>query len=269
MTGSSDILLKFLDCADTTLSPAQRVRAASTRDRILLTPSGPSRDVPTPRVLRVRFRRAGLALASVTALTAGAVVFDSLRTDRPAYASWSATPSAVAPADVDVAAAACRRDLEGGDLDLDRARLWLAERRGDYVAVLYRTENPDLSGMCIAHVPISTGKVEEVDAGTGGSSGPALRPPSDGFTQGAVAQTHGASITDGAVGANVTAVVIRAGSRTIHATVHDGRYIAWWPGAAFTDRNRETGAPPRLLLSYDITRADGTIVRDAMPARPS
>lgn len=69
--------------------------------------------------------------------------------------------------------------------------------------------------------------------GVGGSSGPALKAPATGFTQGAISEFHGASITDGAVGTAVTGVTIHAGTLTVNASVQNGRYAAWWPGPAF------------------------------------
>jgi hypothetical protein len=150
----------------------------------------------------------------------------------------------------------------------------LAERRGDYVALLYRTDNPDISGACLVRNPKGSTDVDNVQTGVGGSSGPALKAPARGYTQGAISQfggTQGASITNGAVGDEVTGVTIHAGTFTVTASVQNGRYAAWWPGPAF-----ESGPPkpsgeggPEPILTYDLTLADGTVTHNAQPTLPS
>src|SRR5947209_2433446 len=98
----------------------------------------------------------------------------------------------------------CGRSTHRAPASLPAARLVLAERRGDYVALLYRTEDPDMSGACLVRIPKGSTDVDSVDDGVGGSTGPALKAPARGFTQGAIFGSHGASITDGAVGDAVT-----------------------------------------------------------------
>jgi hypothetical protein len=156
----------------------------------------------------------------------------------------------------------------------DRAKLVLAERRGDYVAVLYRTEDPDLSGACLVRNPKGSTEVDNVDLGVGGGTGPALRAPARGYTQGAISQfggTQRVSITDGAVGDAVTGVTIHAGSLAVHASVQNGRYAAWWPGPAFESGSPEPSGEsgPKLILTYDLTLADGTVIHNAQPTSPS
>ena len=54
------------------------------------------------------------------------------------------------------------------------------------------------------------------------------------------------------------------------ATVENGRYVAWGPGQAFTNLEAPSGhGGPEPMFTYDLTLADGTVVRDATPARPS
>lgn len=107
--------------------------------------------------------------------------------------------------------------------------------------------------------------------GIGGSTGPALKAPATRYTQGAVSQFHGASITDGAAGETVTGVTIHAGALTVQATVENGRYAAWWPGPAFQSGPPERSGKggPRLNLTYDLTLTDGTVIHNAQPTRPS
>ncbi|MDP9397777.1 MAG: hypothetical protein M3P96_08120 [Actinomycetota bacterium] len=190
--------------------------------------------------------------------------------DDAAYASWTATPTVVSAHDLDAVVSACKDQVESYFADPGQARLVLAERRGDHVAVLYRTEDPDISASCLARNPPGSREVDDVDSGAGGSSGPALAAPPRGFTQGALSSSDEASITDGAVGAEVVGVSIHAGTRTVAASVQNGRYAAWWPGPAF-----RSGPPgPRgkgrreLILTYDLTLADGTVIRDAQPTLP-
>jgi hypothetical protein len=206
-------------------------------------------------------------------LIAGWAVVHGGRGGDAAYASWSATPASVASDELGAAASACRDKLHGSSIDSDRAKLVLAERRGDYVALLYRTEDPDISGACLVRNPKGSTAVGNVDMGVGGSSGPAQKAPARGYTQGTIAQfgeTQVASITDGAVGDAVTGVTIHAGTLTVKASVQNGRYAAWWPGRAFDGGSRRPSGEggPRLMLTYDLALADGTVIHDAQPTHP-
>jgi hypothetical protein len=210
----------------------------------------------------------------VITLVAGSAVVQSGRGGDAAYASWSSTPASVPGDELNAAASACRDRLDGTSIVLNRAKLVLAERRGEYVALLYRTDDPDMSGACLVHNPQGSTDVNDVGIGVGGSSGPAQRAPARGFTQGGVSQlgrAQRASITDGAVGDAVTAITIHAGAFTVKGSVQNGRYVAWWPGPAFkSDPRKPSGeGGPKLILTYDLTLADGTVIHDAQPARPS
>jgi hypothetical protein len=211
-----------------------------------------------------------LVLAAALAPAVAAVVADDVGDGDEAYASWSATPASVAAHDLEAAAAACRKDVHRF-VDLDEARVVLAERRGDHVVLLYRTEDPDLSAPCLVRTPAGSADVDDVQIAAGGSTGPALKAPPRGYTEGAISQFGGITITDGAVGDQVAGVTIQAGALTVEASVQNGRYAAWWPGTAF-----ESGPPgpdgegdPRPILTYDLTLADGTVIRDARATRPS
>jgi hypothetical protein len=123
----------------------------------------------------------------------------------------------------------------------------------------------------LVHNPKGSTDVDNVDMGVGGSTGPALKAPATGYTQGAIFGSPGASITDGAVGAGVTGVTIHAGTLTVNASVRNGRYAAWWPGPAFASGSRDPSreAGPKLMLTYDLTLADGTVIHNAQPTLPS
>jgi hypothetical protein len=270
-----DQLLRSLDVAPERLTPAQQQRAVASLERIVATGPEPESQTESEsesgrRSPRVRRRvRPLLVLPTAAVAVAAAALLLPRGTDTIVYASWTPAPAPLTSQELAVVAPACREQLGGGSLDLARAQLVLAERRGEFVALLYRTANPDVSGSCLARLPRGGTDVDDVRSGIGGSSGPALTPSPRGFTQGAIAQYAGASITDGAVGSDVTGVTIHADGLAVTASVSDGRYVAWWPGRAFGPRRTGAGAGPELLLSYDLTLADGTVLRDATPERPS
>ncbi|HEV2088588.1 MAG TPA: hypothetical protein VGR21_09775, partial [Cryptosporangiaceae bacterium] len=195
--------------------------------------------------------------------------------DGAAYASWTPTPDVVTTRELAAVELACRDELHrpNTSIDADRAALRLSERRGQLVVLLYRTEDPDLSAACVVRNPAGSSNAQLVDLAIGGSSGPALSAPARGFTQGTVSQFEELSMTDGAVGEQVTGVTIHAGTFTVTASVANGRYVAWWPGPAFEARPDRPGAAEgdasALILTYDLTLDDGTVIRDADPTRPS
>ncbi|MFI6824125.1 hypothetical protein ACIBJE_24765 [Micromonospora sp. NPDC050187] len=266
-----DTALRSLDVAGTPTAE-QRQRAAATLERIVTIVPAAGSDQPGATAPGRRSRRRLLLLSvAAAALTAAVVVLPDGVRGGGAYASWTPVPTVLTAAEVDIVAPACRDRLRGGHLDLERARLVLAERRGEYVVLLYRTDDPDMSGSCLAHNRQGTEDVDDVTFGIGGGSGPARPAPARGFTQGTVSDFRDASITDGAAGVEVAGVTIHAGDLTVQASVSNGRYVAWWPGPAFErEPGRLTGeSGPRLIVTYDLTLTDGTVVHDAQPSRPS
>ena len=270
--------LRPFDPAVTNLTDADWITADAALERIVATPptadpalppmhpaAEPARPAPGPS-RRPGARRLVPVLVAASVLATGLVFWPRPGEDGSAYASWTPTPRPVTGSVQEAVAAACRRQLRGGGgLDLARARLVLSERRGDHVALLFRTDDPDVSGFCLARNRPGSTDVSDVDTAVGGSSGPAMSAPARGFTEGAVADFGAASITDGAAGRDVVAVTIRARGQAARATVRDGRYVAWWPGPTMT---RDADGKPRLVLSYDVTFSDGTTLRDAQPTRP-
>ncbi|GAA3195072.1 hypothetical protein ACFO1B_03110 [Dactylosporangium siamense] len=237
--------LRALDAA-TPPTADQLRRAEATLDRILA--------VVPPAKRRHRALLLVPAAAAAAAVVAAAFLVGA---PGPAYSSWTSEPTPLTAEETGLVGPACRDALDGGSLDLRRARLVLAERRGDFAVLLFRTEDPDMSGSCLARQPRGTDDVDDVQAAVGGGDGPAMTAPPRGYTQGALAGYRHATITDGAAGSDVTGVTIRAGDLTVHASVRDGRYVAWWPAQTTGD------------LSYDLTLTDGTVIRDARPTRPS
>jgi hypothetical protein len=271
MNVDTESALRSLDAAAAPLTDSELNRARVTLERIITT--SPSTGDPRPATLTPARPRRRLILipAAALVLTVALVVVQSVRADDQAYASWTAVPATVADSDLDAVAAACKDTLRGSSIDLSRAGLVLAERRGDHVALLYRTDDPDMSAVCLARNPQGSTEVDGVDTAVGGSSGPALQAPPESYTQGTIAQLDGASVTDGAVGDEVKGVTIHAGTLTVEASVQNGRYAAWWPGDAFTSGALpQSGAGnPELILTYDLILRDGTVIHDAQPTRPS
>jgi hypothetical protein len=267
MKTSYDSALRSLDAAVGIPDDIHRRRASTLVERIVATPTMAA---PT----RAGRRRAPRRVAFVAALAAAAITIGTLElrgtTDSGgvAYASWTAVPSAVAVHDLDTVVRACRKQLDDGTIPVA-----LAERRGNFVALLFHGDNPDLSASCVAWHRRGSSQVDDVSTAIGGSSGPAWTPAAGRITEGPISQLGGdspASFTDGAVGRGVVAVTIHAGGQTITATVKNGRYAAWWPGRAFSDGppapSGEGGPEP--LLTYDVHLADGTVKKDVAPARP-
>ncbi len=280
MNVHNDPALRSLDAAAASLTAEEQERAKATLERIVATAPTtgalqPTAPAPARRAFRRLWRRLGLfpaaASAAALALIVGSVVVQGIGDDSAAYASWSATPTSVTGDELDAVASVCQDQVDSYFVDPNKAKLVLAERRGEHVALLYRTEDPDISASCLARNPHGSTHVEDVKTGAGGSSGPALKAPPRGFTQGAISEYHGFSITDGAVGEEVTGVTIHAGALTVKASVQNGRYAAWWPGPAFESGplppSGEGGPEP--ILTYDLTLADGAVIHDAQPTLPS
>lgn len=271
----SDSALRSLNAAVGDLTAGEQERAGAALERIVATSVPATELQPAAAQQGRRSRRLWLLVPAATlALIVGSVVVQGGSDENAAYASWTATPAAVVGDDLGVATSACEDLLQGDDtIDGERTALVLAERRGDHVALLYRTEDPDLSATCLVRNPQGSTDVETVDFGVGGSTGPALRAPLTGFTQGAISQYDdgASSITDGAVGEAVVGVTIHAGAFTVEATVENGRYAAWWPGPAFASGPIAPSGRggPEPDLTYDLTLDDGTVIRNAQPTRPS
>lgn len=253
--------LRGLDAADSTLTAEQRRHAATSLEGILVSPTtGP---LTAPRRSRRRLVLAGAAaaLAGLVALTV------ELPGGGGAYASWTPEPAPLTAAELSLLTPVCRKALARDDhLDLERARLVLSERRGEVVALLYRTDDPDMAGNCLMrHVP-GTDDVDNLNWGIWGGSGPVRVPPARSIIPGGASTSREVTITDGAVGADVVAVTIHApGDRTVRATVRNGRYVVWWPGPDY-DVAKEGTAEARSIVTYDLTLTDGSTITDAPPA---
>ena len=287
MNTHDDTTLRSLDAGAESLTADEQERAKATLERIVAiepTPSVPRPEDSAPA--RRGWRRLVLVPAVALVLVVGSIMVQGIvGGDKEAYASWTGTPTPVTGDSLDAVTSACQDQIDSyfadpmvnsDSVDPDKPRLVLAERRGDHVALLYRTENPDMSASCLARNLEGSTRTSNIETAAGGSSGSALKAPPRGFTEGAISGgavggKPGFSLTDGAVGSEVTGVTIHAGDLKVKASVQNGRYAAWWPGPAFE------GGPvppsgkggPEPILTYDLTLTDGTVIRDAQPFMPS
>lgn len=273
--------LRRVDAADTHPDPATMSGLDARMERLMAAEPSPAPAAPATRATRWTGRRL-LALGGATAaVAAAAMVLPSVIGSDTAYAGWSAEPSKVAARDLDAVVAACRDRLDGPfgmsddeGFDADTAKVVIAERRGDFVAVLMRGAGPaNMSAFCVATSEPGSGKADDLQTGVAGSSGPAPTVEPKELMEGSMAQfgDNPASIVDGLAGRDVAKVTIHApGGKTIEATVQNGRYAAWWPGKIFPDEplppSGEGGPEPQL--TYDLTLRDGTVVKDAKPWSP-
>ncbi|MCM4080286.1 hypothetical protein [Paractinoplanes hotanensis] len=253
--------MKSLRALDIATAPTfeQYERAATTLDRIVATPPDPPR--------RFAGRRGWMLIPAVAAAVAVVLAVAPWGGDGRAYATWTAVPMPLTSAETGLVGAACQDDLRiYRALDLDRAELVLAERRGEYVAMVYRYDNPASEASCLARNLPGTDDVDEVKTTASGSSGPFEKAPAGRFMEGALSVfPEGVSITEGAAGPGVAGLTIHTEGISVQATVHNGRWVAWWPGRALVeDGNGKWRDVPR---TYDVLLNDGRILRDARPAR--
>jgi len=280
MRTPTDLELLSLDAADAALDPSQRLRADAMLERIIAAPVIPDY-APVGARRQQRFSRKLIWVPVVAAAVAvGSIVIPPGRGggSATAYASWTATPSAVAAGDLETVTQACRGQIaeltaHGPKIDAATIPVAIAERRGDFVAVLLQLENPDYSVSCVATNRPGSSDVDDLHAAAGGSDGPAPIPPAGRITQGGVSQMGDqppASFTNGSAGAGVVGVRIHSGTQVITATVKNGRYVAWWPGKAFADGPHQPSGKggPAVILTYDVTLTDGTTKTNVSPARP-
>lgn len=275
----TDLDLLSLDAADAALDPSQRLRADAMLERIIAAPVTPEY-APVGARRQQRFSRKVIWVPVVAvAVAVGSIVIPGRGGSATAYASWTSTPSAVAARDLEAVTQACRDKVaELGDhgprFDAATIPVAIAERRGDFVAVLLQLDNPDYSVSCVATNRPGSGDVDDLSIAAGGSDGPAPIPPAGRITQGGTSQfgdQPGASFTSGSAGAGVVGVTIHSGPQVITATVKNGRYVAWWPGKAFADGPQQPSGQggPAVILTYDVTLTDGTTKTNVSPALPA
>jgi hypothetical protein len=166
-----------------------------------------------PRSRRLSWRPAlgALALSGAAAAAGAAILLGS--SAAPAFAGWTATPTAPLPGQLVAAQQQCGA---GSGTPL------LTDTRGPYAASIYPDGSTCVQGNGIQISSSSGGGAQSnISAGTIGLKG-AGESDSDG---------HALTMVDGRVGAGVTAVTIRrSDGSAVNATVRNGWYLAWWPG---------------------------------------
>lgn len=224
--------LRVLDAAEGGgLSAQQCQRADALLQRIIATPvieATTARPNVTPRT---RLSRPVILVAAVAvAVIAASIAIPGWGGSGTAYASWTADPTPTAGQDLDAVLPACRAQLTGythgeGRVQFDAATIpvALAERRGNYVAILFHSDNTDTSASCVVMNRAGSGHVADVSTAVGSSSGATVTPPTGQLTVDAISQFGGdtpASFVDGAIGPGVAGVSINAGgpARYRHGT---------------------------------------------------
>lgn len=278
MRTPTDADFRSLDNADADLDPGQRSRADAMLERIIAHPvTAETAPIGARRQRRISRKVMWFPLGTA-AVAIGFIVTAGPGGQATAYASWRSTPSAVAARDLASVTAACRDQAaqlqeHGPRFDAATIPVAIAERRGDFVAILFLQDNPDTAVSCVAVNRPGTSDLSDISAALGGSSGAAPIPPAGRIIAGGVSQFGDqppASFTDGTAGAGVVGVKIHAGAQVITATVKNGRYLAWWPGEAFADGPEQPSGQggPGTILTYDVTLNDGTTKTNVSPAPP-
>lgn len=206
---------------------------------------------------------AGAAAAAVVAVAGVATVW--WPASPAAFASWSAVPSDVTPAEVADRAEACDTVAHGVAEGEDGPHLEdvpispvLAEQRGDYTYVLLTGEGA--TGECLVTTQAS-GATDVVGGDAVLTSAPAAPGPRDvttvhvGTASWSEGDTGDGALTSayGRAGADVASVslVTTAGER-VEATVQDGWWAVWAPGEA------------SLRATAELTLSDGATTEVAV-----
>jgi hypothetical protein len=165
-----------------------------------------SRRFPSRPVIGA-FGLSGAAAAAAVAIVLGSSA-------APAFAGWSARPTAPAPGQLATA------DQQCGTGDGTPV---LTDTRGPYTASIYANGSTCVQGNGIT--------INSSRSGGGPSTVPAGAIELGGAGE---ADSDGNSLTmvDGPIGSGVTGVSIaRSDGSTVQATVQNGWYLAWWPGS--------------------------------------
>ncbi len=164
-----------------------------------------SRSLPSRPVL------GALGLSGAAAAAGAAILLGS--TAAPAFAGWTASPTAPLPGQLAAAEQHCGTRA-GTPV--------LTDARGPYTASIYTSGATCVQGNGITisssgggggKSSIPAGKIELGGAGESDSDG------------------HALTMVDGPTGPSVTSVTIaRSDGTSVKATVKNGWYLAWWPG---------------------------------------
>ncbi len=166
---------------------------------------------PRSRWLASRRALSALGLSGAAAAAGAAILLGS--SAAPAFAGWTASPTAPLPGQL----AAAQKHCSTGS-----ATPVLTDTRGPYTASIYADGSTCLQGKGItSNSGGGGGTRSSIPAGTIELNG-AGESDSDG---------HALTMVDGPIGAGVTGVTItRSDGSSVQATVKNGWYLAWWPG---------------------------------------
>jgi hypothetical protein len=169
-----------------------------------------------PRSRRSPSRRARNALGALglsgAAAAAGAVLLLG-SSAAPAFAGWTASPTAPLPGQLTAAQQHCST---GSGTPV------LTDTRGPYAASVYADGSTCMEG-------------DGIQTSSGGGGGASSDPPAGTVELNGAGESdsdgHALTMVDGLIGAGVTGVSItRSDGSSVQATVKNGWYLAWWPG---------------------------------------
>jgi hypothetical protein len=212
-------------------SPAEWTRSNAQIERIMLDsprPATKSRHLPR--------RTAALVGAAAALVTVGAVAATTLMPNENAFASWRPIPTAATAGQALEQAEGCSTSWEQGPANpITADDVILAERRGDSQLTLMMKDAAIIECIDIGDGPTTWMMLTSPD---GKLAGPAAT------GEDVVIDTIGATgegsaqYTNvvGRVGPDITgvSVVVSDGTEVV-ASVTDGWFVAWWPGADGTD----------------------------------
>jgi hypothetical protein len=235
-------------------------------DRIVTSSAHP---VPAPVGLRRAARqprRATIAVLAAAVAVTAALILPNVGSNA-AFASWTPQPSPLAAAEQDELADRCVTSVaaEYRHREADPARRIVhGERRGDYAYVSVVTGGWTASCFRDRDGALRNGSVmaEPVDAATLGDTGVELQ----GWPQ-LRSQEGYCRLLTGHVGSQVVGVDVtvrdRTGdhARTVHATVENGYFLAWYPEGLDEADSNTTSLTLRLS---DGGLVEGLSARDLM-----
>lgn len=263
---TSDALRSLDPAASADQQLASGPRAQDTLARILATDTaGPLVAAPA-QAGRAGGNSRRWVLAGAAVVGAGAlVVAPGLLGGGTAFASWSAIPKGVPPAEATLAGEDCRmRNMDDptregpGRKVVETADVVLVEDRGPWTYVLLGGDG-GYEATCLLR---DNGPGEEVTGGGYfGSLGVEKVGPGTVVTHGTRAQSDDNSsyreIT-GRVGSDVASVILNTRQQgPVTASVHGGYFAAWWPGPPIVGMEGPGPEPTvTLILKDGTTRAD-------------
>jgi hypothetical protein len=193
---------------------------------------------PRSRWPRSRPALGALALSGAAAAVSAAILLGSGAA--PAFAGWTASPTAPLPGQL---AGAHQRCASSGTPVL-------TDTRGPYTASIYADGSTCLEGNGIT-ISSSSGSAAKSSAAPGAIE---LNGAGESDSNG-----HALTMVDGPIGTGVTGVSItRNDGSSVQATVKNGWYLAWWPGT-------------QRAVTAQVASASGTSAQSfpTAPDRPS